>query len=93
MTNRRESLYSADGTFNSAALDYDEATKDTVSVGEKLTTTVSQSVANEYKGDVFAVNGDDDIIFCTKPGCANTQDEQQFYPNAKSFEAGEILLL
>ncbi|KZV83360.1 alpha/beta-hydrolase, partial [Exidia glandulosa HHB12029] len=89
-TNREISFYSAAGTFDPEALAYDEAHKDTSTTGEALTTGVLQGVAPAYTGHVLSIAGDGDIVFCPESDCANLEKEQEFYPNAASFETAVV---
>ncbi|EJD51025.1 alpha/beta-hydrolase [Auricularia subglabra TFB-10046 SS5] len=81
---RAAGFYGAAGTFDPAALAFDEAHKYTVTMGEAFTLPVPVTAAPHFKGDVFTINGVDDIIYCPQPGCANLASEGQFYPAAKS---------
>ncbi|KZV90281.1 alpha/beta-hydrolase [Exidia glandulosa HHB12029] len=92
---RAAGFYGPQGTFDPAMLAYDEAHKDTASVGELafLTGTKDGIVgrpAPDFKGDVFAVSGDSDLFVCTEPKCTNLASEEQFYPAARSFEFAVI---
>ena len=90
-TTRAAAFYGSVGTFNPAALAFDEAHKDTVTTGELLTSTVSVVPAPRFRGDVLAINGDQDRIFCDLANsnvCGNIVLERQFYPIARSFESG-----
>ncbi|KZV87987.1 hypothetical protein EXIGLDRAFT_187844 [Exidia glandulosa HHB12029] len=86
----RASLYGPPNTYDPAVLQFDEANKDVVSVAEFATVGVASGKALEFRGDVFAVNGSLDGIFCTPPECGNLHDEHQFYPSAQSFESSVI---
>ncbi|EJD51016.1 alpha/beta-hydrolase [Auricularia subglabra TFB-10046 SS5] len=90
ISTRAASLYGPVGTFDPAALAFDEATKDTTTTAEFATLPVPVTTAPDFGGDVFTVNGDGDVIFCTKPLCANIIEEKQFYPKAKSVQFAVI---
>ncbi|KZV92119.1 alpha/beta-hydrolase [Exidia glandulosa HHB12029] len=90
-TTRAAALYGAPGTFDPAALEWDEERKDTIANGELLTFAGAVPVAApSFTGDVFMINGDQDGVFCSKPGCANLADEAQFYAGARSVEFNVI---
>ncbi|KZV85185.1 hypothetical protein EXIGLDRAFT_623316 [Exidia glandulosa HHB12029] len=92
ITTRGAGLYGAPGTFDPAALEWDEETKDTATIGELLTFPgAAGRAAPSFKGNVFTINGDQDGVFCSKPECANLADEVQFYPGARSVEFGVVL--
>ncbi|KAH7329865.1 Alpha/Beta hydrolase protein [Rhizoctonia solani] len=87
----------ADGNYDEAAFKQAYDTKQTHTLGEFLTIAepVSQP-ASEYKGHVFVVTGEKDIIFCggnclqkpTKaPGNNLLDDTKVFYPKAASFSS------
>ncbi|KZV79444.1 hypothetical protein EXIGLDRAFT_568086, partial [Exidia glandulosa HHB12029] len=61
---RAAAFYGASGTFDPAALDFDEAHKDTVTTAEVLTVQATITTAPKFKGDVLTINGDQDIFFC-----------------------------
>lgn len=83
----RASLYGPPNTYNPAVLQFDEANKDVVSVAEFATVGIASGKALEFQGDIFAVNGLLDGLFCTTPECGNLDDERQFYPSAQSFDS------
>ncbi|KZV85928.1 hypothetical protein EXIGLDRAFT_622491 [Exidia glandulosa HHB12029] len=85
---RAATFYGASGTFDPAALDFDEAHKDTVTTAEVLTVQATITTAPKFKGDVLTINGDQDIFFCIELDCANIHSEGKFYPKARSVEAG-----
>ncbi|KZV83566.1 hypothetical protein EXIGLDRAFT_777444 [Exidia glandulosa HHB12029] len=76
------------GTYDSAALAFEDAHKDTITRGEILTdaSPIQITTAPDFRGDVLTVNGEFDGVFCTEPKCANTAREGEFYPVAKSVE-------
>ncbi|EJD46856.1 hypothetical protein AURDEDRAFT_163920 [Auricularia subglabra TFB-10046 SS5] len=80
-------FYGPDGTFDPKVLAYDEATKDTVSVGELSTLGTTLVAAPGFKGHVLAANGRNDAGACVPPSCDNIFQEAEYYPNAQSFEA------
>lgn len=85
----------ADGYYDSGAFDLAYNTKQTHTMGEFLTIAEPvSSPADNYKGHVFVVTGEKDIIFCggnclQQPtnGFGNNllDDTKSFYPNAASF--------
>ncbi|EJD51013.1 hypothetical protein AURDEDRAFT_160156 [Auricularia subglabra TFB-10046 SS5] len=85
-TGRAAAFYGPQGTFEPSALAHDETHKDTTTTGEFLTLPVPVVAAPQFNGDVFVVNGANDLVFCVVPDCANTADEGQFFPAARSFE-------
>ncbi|EJD51019.1 hypothetical protein AURDEDRAFT_160162 [Auricularia subglabra TFB-10046 SS5] len=60
--------------------------------GEFLTLPVPVTTVPQFKGDVFTINGANDLIFCTQPGCTNLASEGQFYPAAKSVQFAVVPL-
>lgn len=89
-SSRAGAYYGPPGTYDPAALAFDEAHKDTVALGEFITQTALMVAAPQFAGDVLTVNGGDDLFFCSQPGCANTGTEARFYPAANSVEWGEL---
>ncbi|EJD51015.1 hypothetical protein AURDEDRAFT_160157 [Auricularia subglabra TFB-10046 SS5] len=92
ISSRAAGFYGPPGTFDPAALVFDEAHKDTTTTGEILTLSVPVTTAPKFRGDVFTINGVKDSIFCTQPGCKNLATEGQFYPSAKSVEFAVVPL-
>ncbi|KZV79443.1 hypothetical protein EXIGLDRAFT_782333 [Exidia glandulosa HHB12029] len=84
---RGADFYGPAGSFDPAALTFDEAHKDTATTGGLLTVSYTITTAPEFKGDVLTINGDQDSFFCPEPNCANIQGEGKFYPQARSVEA------
>ncbi|KAB5593288.1 hypothetical protein CTheo_3291 [Ceratobasidium theobromae] len=85
----------AEGFYDSGAFDLAYNTKQTHTLGEFLTIAepVSKPATN-YKGHVFVVTGEKDLIFCggnclqkptVAPGNSLLDDTKAFYPNAASF--------
>ncbi|KAG9120191.1 hypothetical protein FRC07_004404 [Ceratobasidium sp. 392] len=85
----------AEGNYDEGAFKQAYDTKQTFTMGEFLTIAepVSQPAPN-YKGDVFVVTGEKDIIFCggncnqkptTTEGNSLLDDTKTLYLNAKSF--------
>ncbi|XWW92321.1 hypothetical protein V2A60_000244 [Cordyceps javanica] len=99
-TNRggSESVYYSDNV-DQAVLDHEWETRGVITAGELLTALLGQGKAPDYKGDVFVVNGDQDVLFCASdpvtaaegnPGaCESRQTSQHvshYYPSARRFE-------
>ncbi|KZV85927.1 alpha/beta-hydrolase [Exidia glandulosa HHB12029] len=87
---RATDLYGSPGTFDPAALAWDEAHKDTATLGELLTVGFTITAAPKFEGDVLTIIGDQDFPFCPEAGCANVHKEGKFYPKARSVEAAVI---
>lgn len=86
---RAAAFYGVEGSFDPAALAFDEAHKDTVALGEFLT-SAAPIPAPKFTGDVLTVNGEDDLVACIEPGCANLKNEAQYYPSANSVDYGKL---
>ncbi|KZV83132.1 alpha/beta-hydrolase [Exidia glandulosa HHB12029] len=86
---RAAAFYGVEGSFDPAALAFDEAHKDTVALGEFLT-SAAPIPAPKFTGDVLTVNGEDDLVACLEPGCANLKNEAQYYPSANSVDYAVI---
>ncbi|KZV83127.1 alpha/beta-hydrolase [Exidia glandulosa HHB12029] len=89
---RAAAFYGPEGSFDPAALAFDESEKITVALGEFLTAATS-IVASKFTGYVLTVNGEDDLLYCIEPACANLKGEAQYYPSAKSVDYGELASL
>ncbi|CAE7074342.1 unnamed protein product [Rhizoctonia solani] len=85
----------AEGSYDSGAFDLAYNTKQTHTLGEFLTIAEPVSKpATDYKGHVFVVTGEKDLIFCggnclqkptTASGNSLLDDTKTLYPNAASF--------
>ncbi|QRV98014.1 alpha/beta hydrolase family protein [Ceratobasidium sp. AG-Ba] len=85
----------AEGSYDEGAFQQAYNTKQTFTMGEFMTIgePISQ-IAPDYKGDVFVVTGEKDLIFCggncnQKPtkveGNSLLDDTKTYFPNSKSF--------
>ncbi|QRV83965.1 alpha/beta hydrolase family protein [Ceratobasidium sp. AG-Ba] len=85
----------AEGSYDEGAFQQAYNTKQTFTMGEFMTIgePISQ-IAPDYKGDVFVVTGEKDLIFCggncnQKPtkveGNSLLDDTKTYFPNCKSF--------
>ncbi|EJD52252.1 hypothetical protein AURDEDRAFT_43103, partial [Auricularia subglabra TFB-10046 SS5] len=82
----RTVFYGPPGTFDPDVLAFDEAHKDTVSIGEFNTLFTSSVAAPRFRGPVLTVDGAFDTSFCPTQACDTLAREAQFYPNARSVE-------
>ncbi|EJD54523.1 alpha/beta-hydrolase [Auricularia subglabra TFB-10046 SS5] len=89
-SSRAAGFYGPEGTFDPAALLYDEANKDTTTIGELITEDTTMVVAPQYRGDVFTVNGAQDWLFCVDAACSNLAQEAQYYPAARSVDFAAV---
>lgn len=91
---KRESYYAADGTFDPALAHFDYENQGVTSIGEIATFFAGLQKATHFKGDVLAITGRQDALFCGlgsrklgKPNCGNqasgvVERSGQFFPNA-----------
>lgn len=83
---RRAAFYGPDGSFDPALLALDEATKDTVALGELFSLGTAITTAANFTGPVFTVNGVDDTAFCNGTPDCGLANEINFYPKASDVQ-------
>lgn len=93
---KRASYYAQDGSFSAPLEAYDFAHEDTITIGQIYSAFTGLEKANDYKGDVFVLTGQNDAFFCGPTGtrelgpqdCGKGDDSipaksKSFFPNAK----------
>lgn len=92
---KRNSYYAADGTFDPALAHFDYENQDVTTIGSIATFFAGLQKATAFTGDVFALTGKADALFCglgsralQQPNCGNqkggiVERSGQFFPNAK----------
>lgn len=82
------------GGYNKSFVKYDFEHEGTGSIGELATLLYGVGPADQYKGDVFVLTGENDAIVCNvipgMPDCGQGDNSlpaksRNFFPNAKSF--------